>query len=120
MAAAAVLAIALLAATLFVAGAVTPAHGGPLRAAGNETTADATNLGTWTNTPNKGTTRRNETLGNPDTDKMNYYKFVLDEDKFVRIRVQKMEVSNADLDIVDVDDNTIFDGDGDGSARLYA
>ena len=110
-AAAAALVIALLAMIMFSTGAVAPVEG----AAGNESIATATDLGTWTNTPDNGTTRRNETLASPDTDKKNYYKFVLDEDKFVRIRVQKMEVSNVELAIVDVDNNTIFDGDGWGS-----
>ena len=77
-----------------------------LAATGNESPATATDLGNWTNST--GGSRANETLRNPNSDSKNYYQFVLDEEKEIRIQVKKQETEHATLAIVDEDDNTIF------------
>ena len=93
----AVLVIALLAATLFATGGTVSA---------NDTTA--TDLGNW---DNNTTTGRDggESLGSSNI--VNYYKFVLTQEKYADITATEQDHPHAKLEIVDADDNTIFEAD---------
>ena len=115
---AALMALLVIVAITATQGWTTPAQA----AAGDNTPADATDLGDITNTGYGQ--KLNQTLGNPDTDRHNYYKFVLTDQKEIRIVVNKQETGDAELTIVDEDDNMIFKSNvtgsyGSGSDKKY-
>ena len=92
------------------------------RSPGDETPANAMDLGNWTTT--HGGTRNNQTLGDPDTDRVNYYKFVLDTEKNIEISAVYQDTPDAYLKVTDDGGNTIFKADitgskGTGSNRTY-
>ena len=101
--------------------AVPEARGSGTRAEGNDTIADATDLGNWDDVD---TDTMRDDLGNPNSDRVNYYKFALTKERYVRVMASEQETAPATIDIVDADDNVIFPGNssgwhGSGSDKRY-
>ncbi len=62
-----------------VMASITPLHA----ATGDDTPANATDLGSWDS--NASGQKTGETLGNPNPDRLNYYKFTLTSERLAKI-----------------------------------
>ena len=81
------------------------ARGSVTRSTGNETIATATDLGTW----NIGTSGTRNVWLQSSNNSVNYYRFRITAGELeVDIDIDKQEIDEATLEIVDVDDNTLF------------